>query len=229
MIGAGVPESKVRLVRPCIEPLEQPDKERKRTIRRENGLPVSGPLVIFPGDYRFSKAAQTVAEAVPLLTREHPELTVVFACRIKGPGCLEERERIRGEIERAGLIDRVRFLETPTNMPQVIGTADAVLMPAESLYAKMDAPLVLLEAMAQAVPLILADVAPLNELLAFGAGIGIPPADPEALAEATGRLLENRSMREKVGQAGSRAIKEVFSAKTMTESVEAIYDEVLTK
>jgi glycosyltransferase involved in cell wall biosynthesis len=73
----------------------------------------------------------------------------------------------------------------------------------------------------------LADVPPLGELLEFGAGLGVPPGDPQALTLATRRLLETRGLREELGEKGRRAVRDVFSAKTMTESIENIYDEVL--
>jgi phosphatidylinositol alpha-1,6-mannosyltransferase len=201
----------------------------RRRIRREVGLPEEGPVVVFPGDYEFSSASQTMAGAVPLLKKAVKDITIVFACRIKTEASKVIRDRIRDALQQAQCLPCVRFPDSVPDMPSLVGSADAVIMPSESLYAKMDAPLVLLEAMSQKVPLVLADVPPLNELLEFGAGLGVPPGDSAALAAATGRLLENRMLREELGEKGRRAVSDVFSATTMTESIEMIYDEVLKR
>ncbi len=229
MIDAGVDEARINMVRPCIEPIERPSREMRRRIRREAGLPEEGPVVVFPGDYEFSSASQTVAGAVPLLKKAVKDITIVFACRIKTEASKAIRDRIRDALQQAQCLPWVRFPDSVPDMPSLVGSADAVIMPSESLYAKMDAPLVLLEAMSQEVPLVLADVPPLNELLEFGAGLGVPPGDSAALAAATGRLLENRILREELGEKGRRAVRDVFSATTMTESIEMIYDEVLKR
>ena len=229
MIDAGVDGARIRMVRPCIEPIERPNSETRRHIRRDIGLPEEGPVVVFPGDYEFSTASETVARAVPLLYKAIKDITVVFACRIKTATSKTIRNRIRDELKQAGTLHCVKFVESVPDMPSFLGSADVVVMPSESLYAKMDAPLVLLEAMSQQVPLVLADVPPLNELLEFGAGLGVPPGDPQALAAATRRVLETRALGEELGEKGRRAVGDVFSAKTMTESIEMIYDEVLRR
>jgi glycosyltransferase involved in cell wall biosynthesis len=229
MIDAGVDGARIRMVRPCIEPIERPNSETRRHIRRDVGLPEEGPVVVFPGDYEFSTASETVARAVPLLYKAIKDITVVFACRIKTATSKTIRNRIRDELKQAGTLHCVKFVESVPDMPSFLGSADVVVMPSESLYAKMDAPLVLLEAMSQQVPLVLADVPPLNELLEFGAGLGVPPGDPQALAAATRRVLETRALGEELGEKGRRAVGDVFSAKTMTESIEMIYDEVLRR
>ena len=154
---------------------------------------------------------------------------MVFACRIKRDESCAIRDAIRDELTQIGCLGSVRFMERVLDMPALVGAVDVVVMPAESLFAKMDAPLVLLEAMSQNVPLVLADVPPLNEILAFGAGLGVPPRDPEALAQAVAQLIEGRGMREALGRAGRVAVQEVFSPQTMTTQIEAIYDEVLSQ
>jgi glycosyltransferase involved in cell wall biosynthesis len=102
-------------------------------------------------------------------------------------------------------------------------------MPSDNLFAKMDAPLVLLEAMSQGVPLVLANVPPLDEILATGAGLPVPPADPEALAQSVIRLLGDDKLRETLGEAGQEAVRTVFSADVMAKQVEDVYDEVLSR
>ncbi len=227
MIDAGIENSRLKLVRPCIEPISKPSLKKRMETRREWGLPEKSPVVVFPGDYEFSSAAKTVARAVPIVANAFGDVTIVFACRLKTEASRAIRDRIRNELQEAGLNERVRFVKHVPDMPAFLGAAEMVIMPAESLYAKMDAPLVLLEAMSQEVPLVLADVAPLDELLALGAGLAVPTKDPQALGEVIKNLLGNQDLSRELGSAGAQAIREVFSADVMTAAYEEVYDEVL--
>ena len=222
---AGVDRARIRMVRPGIVPITRADSEARAAVRTKYGIPNTGPAIFFPGDYEFSTAAQTVAFAAPALLGSFPEASVVFACRLKTGAAREIKERIRREL--AAFAGRVVFVDVAPDMPHLIGAADVAVLPAESLYAKMDIPLVLLEAMSQRVPLIVADVPPLAELVGLGAAIGVPPGDPSALTSAASSVLLNPDRAAGLGEAGERAVNELFSSARMAREVEDIYDELL--
>lgn len=224
---AGVSSSRLRLVRPSIEPLVPLRAEEKRKEKLANGLDPEKRIVIFPGDYEFSQAAEVVAKAVPRITGELGDVLVVFACRMKRPGSIAVRDSLRRELESSGYGGKVRFLDRVDNMPRLVGASDVVLMPQENLYGKMDAPLVLLEAMAQEVPLVLADAPPLNEIIAFECARAVPPNDHESAALATLDLLNHPEMAVGMGRKGADAVEKVFSPDAMSRKIESIYDEVL--
>ncbi len=226
---AGVPAHKLRLVRPSIQKRPILGDDEKKKIRLAMRLPLDVPVVLFPGDLEFSSAAQTIADAVPKLVEKYPDIKVVFACRSKTPGAESIRARFERGFEQAGLADNVVFFEHVPRMPDFVGACDLVVLPADSLYAKMDTPLVLLEAMAQRVPLVLADIPPLDELLAMKCGLGVPPKDPGALVGAVARLLDDEQLRVETGRRGLAAINENFDPKRMAEQIEDIYDEVLAE
>jgi phosphatidylinositol alpha-1,6-mannosyltransferase len=229
MTEAGIEPNRLAHIRPGIDFIAKKSDAEKRSLREKHGISTDGPMVLFPGDYEFSSAAKTVAKMVPLLSQSHPKAVVVFACRIKRAPSLLIRDEIRAEIESRGLGNKVVFLERVENMSAFVGAADVVIMPAESLYAKMDVPLVLLEAASQQVPLVLANVPPLSELLPFDMGLGVPPGDERALAEAVGQILDNTNDAKQMGEAGETAVRDVFSAQKAALAVERVYDEVMEK
>ncbi len=229
MIDAGVDSSRLRLVKPCIEPVDRPNRDQRLETRSDYDLPKNGPIVLFPGDYEFSSAAHTVAKAVPQLAKEFGNVKVVFACRIKREPSRTIRDKIRSSLQADGYGDRALFIDHVSDMPALVGAADVVVMPSDNLYAKMDVPLVLLEAMSQQVPLVLAESAPLDELLSFGAGLGVSPDEPKALASAVTKILRDSSLKKELGMSGAQAVRKSFSADTMVRKIEAIYDEVLKK
>ncbi len=225
-LDAGVDRSRIRLIRPGIEPIPPPEPASRMATRRSFGID-KGPLVIFPGDYEFSLAAQTVASAAPIILQGNPEATIVFACRIKRAASEAIQRDIQREIEPLG--DRVKFINEVEDMPAFVGCADVVMLPSENLFAKMDVPLVLLEAMSQRVPLVLADVPPLDEIIETGAGVGVPPTNPKALASAVTNLLFDDARRASLGESGERAVNDLFLARRMAEQVEDLYDEILSE
>ena len=105
-----------------------------------------------------------------------------------------------------------------------------MVLPAECSYAKMDIPLVLLEALAERTPVVVADVAPLNEVLGTAAarpdepvGTAVPPLDPVALADAICTLLADAVRRERMGAAGRRWVASRFDAPAMARAHAELY------
>jgi glycosyltransferase involved in cell wall biosynthesis len=223
--AAGVDRARIRLVRPGIEPLERASAEDRAAIRAKYGIAASGPAIVFPGDYEFSSAAATVASAAPSLLGAFPDAVLVFACRLKTDAARAKQDAIARELAAFG--DRIKYVNVAPDMPRLIGAADLAILPAESLYAKMDVPLVLLEAMSQEVPLVVANVAPLAELIDLGAAEGTAPGDPTTLASAAASILQNSKRAAQLGGAGARAVRELFSSARMAREVEEIYDELL--
>jgi len=224
LINAGVDENKLRLIPPGIEPIAKPSQDDKTRILQSFGIS-SKNVIIFPGDYEFSCAAQVVADASKEILADNEDSTIVFACRIKREASREIKKKIERQLSNLGT--KVVFLDEIDNMPALVGACDLVLLPSESLFAKMDVPLVLLEAMSQGVPMILADVAPLNELLSSGAGIGILPKNPKALVEGVNRVLKDSALYSKLSSAGGKAVQHKYSAKFMTKEIERVYAELV--
>jgi glycosyltransferase involved in cell wall biosynthesis len=58
-------------------------------------------------------------------------------------------------------------------------------------------------------------------------GLLVPIRDPEALAEAMVRLLEDRALSVALAEAGEKQARERFSARRMVEGNFAVYEELL--
>jgi len=187
-LANGVPGERLVRIPPGIRLPPFPTDERRRQARRSLGIPLDRPVIIFPGDLQFSGAARTVARAIPLLRDLSP--LVLFACRPKQEASLLEERRLRADLASSGVASMVRHLGEVPDMLELLRACDLCLLPAESLYAKMDYPLVLLEALALGLPMVVADRPPLTELLEDPVGRAVPPDDAAALAAACRALLE---------------------------------------
>jgi glycosyltransferase involved in cell wall biosynthesis len=60
-------------------------------------------------------------------------------------------------------------------------------------------------------------------------GVLVPPADPEALAEAIVALLGDEGLRRRMGEAGYRTVADRFSIDAQVRRIEAVYDEELAR
>jgi rhamnosyl/mannosyltransferase len=89
--------------------------------------------------------------------------------------------------------------------------------------------IVQLEAMASGTPVV-------NTALASGVpwvsphmvtGLTVPPADPDALADALNRLLDDHDLRARLGAAARARVSDQFRVELMGDRVAAIYEDAL--
>ncbi len=115
--------------------------------------------------------------------------------------------------------------ETPRIL-ELLAACDVVCLPSEVAYAKMDYPLVLLEAMVLARSVVVCAGTPAAELATGGAALAVAP-ETEALARTLGGLLGDESARHALGErARQRATVEHDPAR-MAAAYEALYDELI--
>jgi glycosyltransferase involved in cell wall biosynthesis len=84
------------------------------------------------------------------------------------------------------------------------------------------------EAMAHGRPVVASAVGGLLDLVVDGeTGVLVPPRDVAALREALSRLLADRQLRRRMGEAGRARVREHFSWPAVTDATLAAYDEAL--
>lgn len=227
LLAEGVDARRVVYIPPALVPPELPSAERVRAAREKISAG-DRPIHLFPGDYEVSQAAETFARAIVAWREEEhgPRPLFVFACRAKTPHAAAKEAEIRRII--APCEADVRFAGEVPDILALLAAAQVVALPAESLYAKMDAPLVLLEAMSFAIPVVVASVPPISELLDGAAcGLGVPPAAPEVLTLALSKLARDPGMRARFGAEGKQLVQSTYTARTVAARYEDLYDEVL--
>ena len=86
------------------------------------------------------------------------------------------------------------------------------------------------EAMAHARPVVASSVGGLLDLVADGeTGIHVPPGDVRALRDALQRLLADRELRRRLGEAGRERVRERFSWDAVTDATIAAYTAALAR
>ena len=186
------------------------------------------PVLLYPGDLSFSDGALTFIEAAGQIAKEHPTARFALACRAKTPHAAQVLDQVNRRASQLGISDRVQALGVVADMPTLLAAVDVVVMPVDTLYAKVDVPLVLLEAMALGTPAVVSDLPPLAELPILGDGVlQVPRSDPRALAQRLSALLSDPSSWGPLGAAARRLVIDHFDASSMTEQYERLYREVL--
>lgn len=224
-LEAGLTERRMHLIPPCLPTLPIPSQAGRVAARSRHGLPQSAPLLVYPGDLEFSRGADRCIDALATgLLGADPVLAL--CCREKTPAARSRAALLRTRVDELGLGSRVRFLGEIPDIHAVLGTADAVLLPAETLYAKMDLPLVLLEAMSLAKPVFVLQGTAAAELSSRRAAIAVE-GGPEALAVAVEALLSDRAEREALGARARGRVRDEYSPLRMASAYEDVYDELL--
>jgi glycosyltransferase involved in cell wall biosynthesis len=155
-----------------------------------------------------------VRAATRLQTR-HPR--VVF--EVAGEG--EQRAALEQQAASAGLGERFRLPGAVADVPAFLAGLDVAVLcsHAEGMSNA------LLEYMAAGRPLVATSVGAAEELIEDGVhGLLVPPGDSERLAEAIGRLLDDRALARRLGEAARRRALEGYSREAMVRRFEDFYE-----
>jgi glycosyltransferase involved in cell wall biosynthesis len=224
---AGADPARLRVIPPCARPLAPRDGAAKAATRARLGFGDGDhPIVLYPGDYEVSRGAATVADAAKDVLAAVPEARLVFACRKKTPRADAAQREIEARIARAGkdVAARTLHLGEVADMGELLAVASLVVFPVDDLYGKVDLPLVLLEAMAMGVPLVVASGGPLD---ALDFAPRVTPGDGRGLAEAALPLLFDPRAREALGRAGRAAYEASYTPEAVARAYDALYAELV--
>lgn len=153
------------------------------------------PTLLYVGRLKRYKGLEVLFEALSRLEHRMPDARLVIA----GRG--SDERRLRRLVRRAGLSHRVRFLGYISQEEKVawLRRAWAVVYPSPKEGWGMTN----VEAAACGTPVIASDAPGLRESVAAGAsGVLAPHADPAAWAASIREVLEDPSVRERLGRGG---------------------------
>jgi glycosyltransferase involved in cell wall biosynthesis len=167
------------------------------------------------------KGLVPLLEAVAKLRAEREiELTVI--------GRPQPAGRVARTIKRLGLEDIVTTISgvSDEELARLYGEAQVAVVP--SLYEGFSLPAI--EAMACAVPVVATTGGALPEVVGVSGetGLLVEPNDPDALAAAIGRLLDDEALRRRLGANGRQRVQQRFTWEVTARGTAACYDALLT-
>lgn len=181
-------------------------------LRQRLGLPAETVLACTVGALVPHKDHVTLLHAARRLASRFPALHWVIVGDGELHGVLEW---LTGELDLTG---RVHFLGQVAHPLRVIADADLYVMSSseEGLGTSV------LDAMARGIPVASTSAGGLPEMLEHGAGLLVPPRNPEALAGAVQRILSDAELCRSLVERASRAV-ERFTADRMAAEVRSVY------
>lgn len=189
-------------------------------IRKEFDIPDDAQVVGMIANYSDYRGHNYFGEAVPLILKEVPNACFIIAGRDT------TSEKLTGQAESLGVARNIRFAGFRSDVPELLSAMDI------SVNSSLSEGLAgaLRESLAMGVPVVATNVGGNPELVKDGInGLLVPPGDPESLASAIVKLLKDRDLREKMGEAGMEYVVKNLTVEAMVDKTEKLYYGLLEK
>ena len=196
----------------------RPNREVRKTIRRELNIPDDAIVVIFLGRINRDKGVLDLAMAFTRLAakRKNIELLLVGAEEDVAYATLRE---ICGISSR--LLHHVNYTPCPE---RYMAAADVLCLPS---YREGFGQ-VIIEAASTGLPSVCSRIYGITDAVVNGrTGLLFPPGDINALTVALERMLDDTSLRQKMGEAARERGQSLFSSHDITQQLLCLYEETL--
>jgi glycosyltransferase involved in cell wall biosynthesis len=215
--AAGVAADRIVLVPSrCDTELFDPDRWREggQLVRSSFQGDPGSPVVGFLGSLNASKGLDTLIAAATKLAEKRP-----FRLAVAGDGPLRE------ELERAAstrvLPIAVLGRIPASDVPRFLAALDVLAVPSHD----EGLPRVVLEAMAMCLPVVASGVGGIPEAVEHErTGLLVSPGDSDALVAALDRVLDNRRLAMRLGNAGRRRVLDEFEARSGWRRLAEVHD-----
>jgi rhamnosyl/mannosyltransferase len=177
--------------------------------------------LLFVGHLRYYKGLEYLLQAMQKL----PGARLV----IVGTGAMEDT--LRALARELRVDDRIVFAGAAADaeLPGYYAACDVFVLPSSERSEAFG--VVQLEAMAAGKPVVCTELGTGTSFVNIDGETGfvVPARDADALASAIARLLDDATLRARMGAAGRARVREHFTADKMAERVLALYNDLLLK
>lgn len=196
-----------------------PDSPEVIASRREFGLSEGDAVVGFIGRLVPQKGLSHLLAAAEILQARYRNIRFV----VVGDGPL--RTELTTATASSGN-DRFYFLGERSDVPRLLELFDVLVVPSE--WEPFG--IVNLEAMAAARPVVAFNVDGIPEAIVHGeTGLLVPHRDSRALASAIAQLLDDASLRRRMGVAGRQRVEQMFNVRDMARAYESFYESAVSR
>jgi len=203
LVGYGIP---LREFADC-----QADIKKKK---EELGIKTDSPVVGMVACFKPQKAPGDFLKVAALIKKDFPETKFLMV----GDGVL--RRKLEGLRKKFALEKDVIFTGWRRDIPQILSILDVFAL--TSLWE--GSPIVLLEAMASAVPIVATSAGGAQEIIRNGInGFLVSPGNIRTMTQRVATLLGNKVLARKMGQEGRRLLDTSFEVEHMVKQVDRLY------
>ena len=215
----GLPSDRIEVVYNGVD-LDRYDPRRlqRDAVRAELGIAPHELAVFQVARLNRLKDHATALRAFAILVGTQPDARLILV----GDG--EERASIESLRDELKLGDRVRLMGTRSDVARLLQAADGFLLSSVTEGIA----LTLIEAMATALPVVATAVGGNSEVVVEGeTGWLAPAGDPTRLAACLNEMCQSEDLRRRLGAAGERRARELFSGETMHHRYQQLYRQML--
>ncbi|MBN2592410.1 MAG: glycosyltransferase family 4 protein [Sedimentisphaerales bacterium] len=222
-VGIGKPEQYVTAYSAIDEDdfLAPISQQRKNDFRRKYGIDEDAVVLVTVARLFMLKGHEYIVESAKELSKRFENCIWLFV----GDGNLSEH--YKQQARKLGLADRIKFtgLLPPSQISLAIQSSDLLVHCSlrEGLARTLP------QAMLCGRPAISFDVDGAREVVNENTGRLIEPKNVEQLIAACAELIEDESLRIKLGEQGKESVKEKFAPDTMVDTIEEVYRKLLGK
>lgn len=184
------------------------------TLKKELGLPAEALVITLAAVLRAQKRHELIIAAAPTILKKYPQARFLFVG--EGP----RRNLIEEELRRHKMEPFFIMTGHRDDIPEMLSITDIGVISSQA----EGVPQFLLQAMAMAKPMVATQVGGIPGIIETGGnGLLIPPEDPQALAEAVIRLLDDKAFASRMGEQARELIAGKYTAAQMAEQVYQVY------
>jgi glycosyltransferase involved in cell wall biosynthesis len=194
------------------------------SVRQEFGIPEHAPLIGMMARVAPQKDFATLARAAARILQSQPDARFLIAGDYASEKNHEHYRQVQADVRACGVADSFIFTGYRHDVPRLINALDVFVL---STHCE-GLPLVILEAMARAKPVVATAVDGIPEIVHDAeSGLLFPHEDDETLASHIAGLLRDRALGRRLGEAGRRLVRSAFSSTQFAEGMNAVYESML--
>ncbi len=194
-------------------------EEKRKAFRRKHNIPDDAIVLVKIARLFELKGHEYVIESARQLSKRFNNVIWLFV----GDG--NRADDYKEQIRNLGLTDRFRFtgLMPPDQIPLAIQSSDILVHCSlrEGLARTLP------QAMLCGRPAISFDVDGACEVVNENTGRLVEPKDVNRLVDACAELIQDKALREKLGQTARESVKTKFAPDTMVDAIEEVYRRLL--
>ncbi len=195
------------------------EHEHSNKIRNEFNLNTNVIIVGAIGRLVWEKGFEYLIKCLRDVLKEQTEVKAMFV----GDGPL--RKNLEVLSSQLGIEDKTIFAGFRSDIKEILSAIDILVIP--SLLEGF--PMVTLEAMAMAKPIIATHIGGITEQISDGVeGVLVPPRDADALAKAIKKVIENKELAHSLGSAARKRVEKEFTVEKMIIETEKVYQSLIT-
>jgi glycosyltransferase involved in cell wall biosynthesis len=194
----------------------------KDECRKMLGLDGTKKLVLYLSALYPLKGPQILLKAISEIAKTHKDAFFVFV----GGGEVNKYKKLSEELDVQDYVKFTGYIEEKLKS-LYYKASDIFVLPSIETFEVF--PLVLLEASASGLPMVVSDLNTFKCIIEDGCnGVVTKRGDPKALADAIIYLLENEDVRKKMG-VNARKKVENYSWEKVAEMTEKVYEQLISK